>query len=762
MNTKTSISTLVLTVLSWLLINSATAQVAINTTGTEANPSAMLDVSSNEKGVLIPRMTASERNAITSPAGGLLVFVTDDNSFYYYDNTNWIKVLNDDTTDGDWEISGDYVYVSSAKNIGIGTSTPDGKLVIENSSAGNSLKITANYTGNINNGISSVVSGSGTYDQYGIKSTITNTGDGRHYGLYSNLTGAGAGKQYGVYQNIDNTGAGIHYGSYTNITGTGEGKQYGDFISMLNTGSEDHYCDYRYVGGSGSGSQYGTYTKISNTGNGIHYGVYNSFNGASDGINYGVYNSVLATGNGIHYGLYNYLAGSGTGKKYGIYTSFYAGAGGTHYGIYVNALGAEHYAALLRGKLYVKDNQTAVSEPHNALTTIYSTETDTALFVDVTNGALTDGYGILTEMSGTGTGYQYAAFNLVNNTSDGKHYGVGNMLSGSANGIQYGVFNEINNTGNAIHYGTFNYLTGSGTGKKYGNYVNITSTAKGTHYGNYTLLDAANDDNKYGSYISIPVSAGGTHYGIYSTVSGSTNYSGYFTGRVYMKDNVGIGVLNPAVKLDVFGDFQVKNSGSPAVANIESGNDVAEITIKSGGPGDDARIRFFTGGLERAMIGFDIDNDRFFIKEGAKNIFIDNGAMLPETHRTQNLGSSTKAWNDIYYDDLHNMGASAFGGRTPSEEIVNYPPKEKLPGSFDYKTERGDVELDPASVPPGLADNRSLLTDEMASYNYKTNYEQQLIINKQKEIINKQNKKIEKLETLLIKLEQRVSGLEKK
>jgi hypothetical protein len=48
-------------------------------------------------------------------------------------------------------------------------------------------------------------------------------------------------------------------------------------------------------------------------------------------------------------------------------------------------------------------------------------------------------------------------------------------------------------------------------------------------------------------------------------------------------------------------------------------------------------------------------------------------------------------------------------------------------------------------MPPGLTDENTFLTDNISSYNYKTNYEQQLQINELKELVAKQNKKIESL-----------------
>ena len=77
------------------------AQVAVNSDGTSPNASAMLDVTSTTKGILIPRMTTSEREAISSPATGLLVYDTDENSFWYYANATWINLSSAILSDAD-------------------------------------------------------------------------------------------------------------------------------------------------------------------------------------------------------------------------------------------------------------------------------------------------------------------------------------------------------------------------------------------------------------------------------------------------------------------------------------------------------------------------------------------------------------------------------------------------------------------------------------------------------------------------------------
>ena len=70
-----------------------TAQVSINTDGSSADASAMLDVKSTDKGFLPPRMTQAQRDGISSPAAGLLVYQTDEIlGYYYYTGTDWIGI----------------------------------------------------------------------------------------------------------------------------------------------------------------------------------------------------------------------------------------------------------------------------------------------------------------------------------------------------------------------------------------------------------------------------------------------------------------------------------------------------------------------------------------------------------------------------------------------------------------------------------------------------------------------------------------------
>lgn len=83
--------------------------IAINNSGNTADESALLDVQSTDKGVLIPRMSQTQREAINNPANGLLVFDLNSQGFWFYDNAQWVELtrlsqLSDLDNDTDIEV----------------------------------------------------------------------------------------------------------------------------------------------------------------------------------------------------------------------------------------------------------------------------------------------------------------------------------------------------------------------------------------------------------------------------------------------------------------------------------------------------------------------------------------------------------------------------------------------------------------------------------------------------------------------------------
>jgi hypothetical protein len=81
------------------LIYNDSQKVGINTS--IPNASAILDIQSTNKGVLLPAMTLAQRNSIINPAMGLLVFQTDSTiGFYYFNGTNWVSISNSTSSSG--------------------------------------------------------------------------------------------------------------------------------------------------------------------------------------------------------------------------------------------------------------------------------------------------------------------------------------------------------------------------------------------------------------------------------------------------------------------------------------------------------------------------------------------------------------------------------------------------------------------------------------------------------------------------------------
>jgi hypothetical protein len=99
--------------------------VGINADGSAPDNSAMLDIKSSNKGLLIPRMSQAERNAIALPANGLMIYQTDNTpGFYYFDGT-WKTVSTAEL----WQKNGADIYFDAGK-VGIGTNSPPDNLYL--------------------------------------------------------------------------------------------------------------------------------------------------------------------------------------------------------------------------------------------------------------------------------------------------------------------------------------------------------------------------------------------------------------------------------------------------------------------------------------------------------------------------------------------------------------------------------------------------------------------------------------------------------
>lgn len=80
------------------------------------HPSAMLDISSTTRGLLIPRMTAAERTAIANPAKGLLIFDSTANDLRFFSGSNWLEMQYNSNTRFGFDLQQN-LTISSAYNI---------------------------------------------------------------------------------------------------------------------------------------------------------------------------------------------------------------------------------------------------------------------------------------------------------------------------------------------------------------------------------------------------------------------------------------------------------------------------------------------------------------------------------------------------------------------------------------------------------------------------------------------------------------------
>ncbi len=201
----------------FLLSTNLSAQNVIITddnTYTPTSTNALLEVKpgSNDKGVLIPRLTSTERTAITMSAAadkGLLVYDTDTKSFWYYDGTAWVEIgatssgMADD--DGDTKIQveesadedmirfdvggAESVVINNNSRVGIGTGSPAADLHIVGTEGFIS-------EGTYNSGNNLSISGAGTRMVWYPKKAAFRAGsvnstqwDNANIGLYSFATG---------------------------------------------------------------------------------------------------------------------------------------------------------------------------------------------------------------------------------------------------------------------------------------------------------------------------------------------------------------------------------------------------------------------------------------------------------------------------------------------------------------------------------------------------------------------------------------------
>jgi hypothetical protein len=177
-------------------------------------------------------------------------------------------------------------------------------------------------------------------------------------------------------------------------------------------------------------------------------------------------------------------------------------------------------------------------------------------------------------IKGTNTGTGYGVYGEGNNGVYGKDASSNNW--GILGGSSYGVFGQ-DSSGSTSGYlggedrgavgmtdkdnglGVYGYA-GSPTGTTYGIY-GISSSTSGTAIFGWSTATSGVTNGVYGrtdstfgrAVFGMSTASSGLNFGVYGSTNSSSGYGGYFLGRGYFSDNVGIGTTSPTEALDVNG-----------------------------------------------------------------------------------------------------------------------------------------------------------------------------------------------------------------
>lgn len=263
-----NLNTLVL-ILALLGSTFLTAQDNVGIGTTTPEPTAALDVQSNDKGVLVPRLTTAQRTDIASPAEGLMVYDTDEECFFYFKaSTNWESLCASGTGSG---TSGPHNTLNQAYNEG---------------GAGAGRVITAN------NGSVEINHTSIAVDN---KALMVNTNQTQSFGIDATNTGTGVSVR-ARNTNAANTFSALQAETNSSdantsaIIGSNSGAGYGvsgQIPATATGGSAVLGNNLRTTGGSGvRGEGFNGTVGLSNYS--LGFGVY-GYNGATTGDAVGTY-----------------------------------------------------------------------------------------------------------------------------------------------------------------------------------------------------------------------------------------------------------------------------------------------------------------------------------------------------------------------------------------------------------------------------------------------------------------------------------------
>lgn len=495
---------------------------------TTPNASSLLDIKSTTKGLLMPRMTAAQRNAITAPATGLMIYQTNSTpGFYYYTGTSWQAVKQNA-----WNVTGNAGTTPSVNFIG----TTDGRPLI--------FKVNNQKAGLIDYDVNNANSSFG-YQTLNANTGINNSAFG-YWSLFSNTTGTGntANGSTALYSNTTgNHNVAIGFSSLTaNTSGIANVANGAYALSANTTGA--------YNVANGFKALYANTTGYANTANGFQTLISNT-------------GGILNTGTGSEALFSNTTGSYNTAHGYQALFSNTTGADNTAMGLdalHYNTTGAYNTAT---GRDALRNNTTGNYNTANGNSALFSNTTGDYNTATGWNAL----YANTTGLQNTANGFDALASNTT---------GEGNMAIGYAALIfnTTGAKNTANGAFALYSNTTGNYNTANGNLALNSNSTGTSNTADGfqslrsnttgsanTSYGtNAMFSNAAGYGNTASGYGALYSGTGG----YYNTVSGY--YAGYYDVNTFNNTEIGSFAGNSVANGD--GNTYVGYSSGPIVPGI--------------------------------------------------------------------------------------------------------------------------------------------------------------------------------------------------